>query len=94
MEYRNKLLRELDFVTPDGEGLDLWPVVQDSDWSEGCRIGRNRAEKTIQFVRDNNDGALIGRIINAAASKSDSGSVLTGFTSGISEALLASAIVT
>lgn len=92
MEYRNKMLRALDFVTAtDKGGVDLWSTAADTDWHEGCRIGRNRAEQTIDFVREHQDAALIGRIINTAVAKQDSGSVLTGFTTRISEELIASA---
>lgn len=86
--YRVKMTQALDFVKVRNGEIDYWHDPVNDDWSEGCAEGRRRASDLIDFMSDQADPSLLGRVGKAIVSSGRFGSVETGFFHQISANLL------
>lgn len=90
MSYRNRIVNSLDFVSENAGGLRLWASCDEAQhWAVQCQIGRERAEKLISFMSENQDPSLLGRVVQHMVECGKFGGVETGFFQAISTAMIA-----
>ena len=86
--YRVKMTQALDFVKVTPEGLEYWDHPQVKDWGEGCSRGRKSARKLVEFITEQSDPALLGRVVKSIGRRQQFGAIETGFFTEISTDLI------
>jgi hypothetical protein len=77
--YRVKMTQALDFVKVEDGDIDYWHGDDRADWSDGCSEGRRRASDLMNFMSNEGDPSLLGRVGNAIVRSGRYGSIETGF---------------
>ncbi len=86
MPYRSLIIRELSFVSIRKTGLNFWEPMSNVTWEEGTKIGRERAEQFLRFMREHEDPVLLTRIGNSMMGETGYDSVERAFTHRLAEA--------
>lgn len=86
--YRVKMTQALDFVRVTPEGLEYWDHPEISDYGEACTHGRSSARKLVEFITDQEDPSLLGRVVKSMSRRQSFGAIETGFFTEISTDLI------
>jgi hypothetical protein len=74
----------------DDSGVDLWaPPPVTGGWIEECRVGRSYGHEAVEYIREANDAAALGGIVQAIIKRGTYGGVEAGFFAAVSMSLTA-----
>lgn len=86
--FSGKYLERLPFSTYANKHLDVWPLIQNLTWTQGCVIGRLRADQLVIFMREFRDPLPLVQVNRAMIIKGDHGALNVGFSTRLAEMLL------
>jgi hypothetical protein len=86
--FSGKIIAGLPFVSTANENVDLWPLINETSWSRGCEIGRDRADQLLEFMRRHDDPNILLRVSEVIIAKGDFGALNVGFGTRLAERLL------
>lgn len=86
--FQGKLIAGLPFARNSEGDIDLWPLLNEADWSKSCEIGRERADQLIEFMRKHDDPNILLRVSEVIITKGQFAGLNVGFGTRISERLL------
>ena len=78
----------LDFIERDTGQIvtNAWKISKTSDYQDGIRIGSDRADMMVAYLRKTNDAPMFSRVVRSAA-KSDQTATEIGFFNRIAALL-------
>lgn len=83
---------QLSFVgrRADDSGVNLWaPMPVTGGWADECRTGRSYGYEAVEYIRETNDAAALGGIVQAIIQRGTYSGVEAGFFAAISLSLTA-----
>lgn len=86
--YRVKMTQALDFVKIAKGEIEYWNQPDIEDWSDGCARGRDSARNLIDFISNQEDPSLLGRVVKSIGRRQRFGAIETGFFTEISSDLI------
>ncbi|USU08820.1 hypothetical protein NF700_17475 [Sphingomonadaceae bacterium OTU29MARTA1] len=83
---------QLSFTGPraDDSGVNLWaPAPVSGGWADECRTGRSYGYEAVEYIRETNDAAMLGGIVQAIIHRGTYSGIEAGFFAAVSMSLTA-----